>query len=183
MSLTRANQRHSTYNIESASSGPRCDVGLRVDRCVTDRPTLDTHHQCVAVALKLVEFVHREECVMLMVAVGSATGMGRHSHAATRAVLVQAAPDTAFAESKWAAADLAADGELWSPAGVLLPRDIEVTLRADRATGTWVSDALAPVGTNASRRLPDAHLHQSRHSDTEERTSETATSEPRPPTA
>jgi hypothetical protein len=52
----------------------------------------------------LVEFVQSEECVMLVVAVGSATRMVRHCHAATRAVLVEAAPDTACAESMWAAA-------------------------------------------------------------------------------
>ena len=44
----------------------------------------------------------------------------------------------------WAAADLAAYEELWIAAGVLLhQRDIEATLQADRATGTWMSDALA----------------------------------------
>jgi hypothetical protein len=81
---------------------------------------------------------------MLIVGVGSATGMGRHCYAAARAVLVEAAPDLACAESVWAAADLAAYGELWIAAGVLLlQRGIEATLQADRATGICVSDAIA----------------------------------------
>src|SRR4051794_32650736 len=80
----------------------------------------------------------------LMVAVGSTTGMGLHCYAAVRAAIVGFTSDTACMVSMWTAADLAARGEAWtSPRVLRRQQDIDESLRAERASATWVSDAFA----------------------------------------
>jgi len=82
--------------------------------------------------------------VILMVAVGSTTEMGRHRYAVVWIAIVGFTSDTACVVSMWTAVDLAARGESW-PALRMLWRqqDIDASRRAERASATWVSDAFA----------------------------------------
>ncbi|MGY4649744.1 hypothetical protein ACVWWN_003540 [Mycobacterium sp. URHB0021] len=77
-----------------------------------------------------------------IVAVGSTTGMGPHRYAAVRAAIIGSTSDTECVVSMWTAVDLAARGESWTALRVLWrQQDIDASLRAERASATWVSDA------------------------------------------